>query len=123
MNSDEVYANGKKSIKIVLVGGIVASILAVVGFIFIPLGTVVEGAGRHGNGLGTYTLLGMPALAFVLWKQQKKSLVENRSKSDDVLASKSSDIFLLILSAVFSLGFVVVELIIMHGLASAAGML
>jgi len=65
----------------------------------------------------------MPALAFVLWKQQKKGLVENRSKSDDVLASKSSNIFLLILSTVFSLVFVVGELMIMHGLASAAGML
>lgn len=63
VNSDEVYANGKISVRIILIGGIVASALGAIGFMFIPLGTVVEGAGRHGNGLGTYTLLGMPAFA------------------------------------------------------------
>ncbi|UTT39966.1 hypothetical protein NMP99_01250 [Glutamicibacter mishrai] len=123
VNSDEVYKHGKVSMRIILVGGVVASILAVIGFIFIPLGTVVEGAGRHGNGVGTYALLVMPALSFVLWKQMKKGSEANRLKSDDVLTSRSVNAFGRIASVVFSAGFVVGEIVFMHGLAVAEGIL
>ncbi len=122
VNGTEVENNGKNATKILLVSIIVTCILAIFGFLTIPLGTRLEGAGRHGNGLGIYALLAMPIASLVLLRQLRKGIAENKRKPDEVKESKVSMRIFILVNFLLGVGFVFGELKFLEIFAEAAGM-
>ncbi len=122
LNGPESEKNGVLVSRIMLASAILSSILAVVGIIVIPFGTVVENVGRRNADIGTYAFVILPAVAFIFYNQVRKGAIENRAKADDAKTSIAMLNTGAVLTCLIASAFILGQLVFLHSFAEVAGL-
>ncbi|TAP25224.1 MULTISPECIES: hypothetical protein [Micrococcaceae] len=122
LNGPESERNGILVSRIMLASAIISSIIGVAGMILIPFDTVLENVGRQGANIGPYAFILLPIGAFMIYKQLRKGVIENRAKNDDAKTSIAMLNTGTVFACLFASPFVLGQLAFLHGFAVVAGL-
>jgi len=122
LNGPESEKNGILVSRIMLASAILSSILAVVGIIVIPFGTVLENVGRRNANIGTYAFIMLPTVAFIFYNQVRKGAIENRTKTDEATTSIAMLNTGAVITCLIASAFIFGQFVFLRSFAEAAGL-